>query len=67
MVVGYGFMQHGVAKLLKGPDAFAAILQGIGVPGPHLMAWLTILTEVIGGFGRATRGFCCAGEPTYGT
>lgn len=49
MVVGYGFIQHGVAKLLKGPDAFAAILQGIGVPGPHLMAWLTILTELIGG------------------
>ncbi len=49
LVVGYGFAQHGVAKLSKGPDAFAAILQAIGVPAPHVMAWLTILTELIGG------------------
>ena len=49
LVVGYGFVQHGVAKLLKGPDAFAGILQALGVPAPHLMAWLTILTELLGG------------------
>lgn len=49
LIVGYGFMQHGLAKLSRGPDAFAAILQAMGVPGPHLMAWLTILTELIGG------------------
>jgi hypothetical protein len=28
---------------------FAAVLQGMGVPAPHLMAWLTILTELLGG------------------
>ena len=49
LIVGYGFMQHGFAKLSKGPDAFAAILQGMDVPAPHLMAWLTILTELLGG------------------
>jgi putative oxidoreductase len=49
LIVGFGFIQHGVSKLLKGPDAFAAILQAIGVPGPHFMAWLTILTELTGG------------------
>ena len=49
LIVGYGFMQHGFAKLSKGPDTFAAILQGMGVPAPHLMAWLTILTELVGG------------------
>jgi putative oxidoreductase len=43
-------MEHGYSKLLKGPEAFAAILQGLGVPAPHLMAWLTILTELLGGF-----------------
>jgi len=42
-------MQHGFAKLFRGPEAFAAILHAIGVPAPHLMAWLTILTEVFGG------------------
>jgi putative oxidoreductase len=49
LIVGYGFMEHGVAKLLKGPENFAAILRAIGVPAPHLMAWLSILTELIGG------------------
>lgn len=43
-------MEHGFAKLSRGPDAFAAILQAMGVPAPHLMAWLTILTELVGGF-----------------
>jgi putative oxidoreductase len=49
LIVGYGFMEHGFAKLSRGPEAFAAILQALGVPAPHLMAWLTILTELIGG------------------
>ncbi len=49
LIVGYGFMQHGFAKLFRGPEAFAAVLHAIGVPAPHLMAWLTILIEVFGG------------------
>lgn len=49
LIVGCGFMEHGFAKLSKGPDAFAAILQAMGVPNPHLMGWFTILTELIGG------------------
>ena len=49
LIVGYGFMQHGVAKLARGSDAFAAILHALGVPAPHFMAWAVILTEVLGG------------------
>ena len=49
LIVGYGFMEHGFAKLSRRPEAFAAILHTMGVPAPHLMAWLTILTELIGG------------------
>jgi putative oxidoreductase len=49
LMVGYGFMQHGFAKLSKGSEAFAVILHAIGVPAPHLMAWLTILIEIFGG------------------
>jgi putative oxidoreductase len=49
LIVGYGFMEHGYAKLSKGPEVFAAILHAIGVPAPHLMAWLTVLIELIGG------------------
>jgi putative oxidoreductase len=50
LIVGYGFMEHGFAKLTHGVLGFAAILQSMGVPEPHLMAWLTILTELLGGF-----------------
>jgi putative oxidoreductase len=49
LIVGYGFMEHGFAKLSKGPENFAAILHALSVPAPHFMAWLTILTELIGG------------------
>jgi putative oxidoreductase len=49
LIVGLGFMQHGIAKLARGPDVFAAILHGIGVPAPHLMAWATITIELLGG------------------
>ena len=49
LIVGYGFMEHGFAKLARGPDAFPAILQALGVPAPHIMGWLTILVEIFGG------------------
>jgi putative oxidoreductase len=49
LIVGYGFMEHGLAKLFRGPDAFAVLLHAIGVPAPHLMAWLTTLIEITGG------------------
>jgi putative oxidoreductase len=49
LIVGYGFMEHGCAKLARGPEAFAAILHAMNVPAPHFLAWLTILTELIGG------------------
>jgi putative oxidoreductase len=49
LIVGYGFLEHGIAKWSKGPDIFAAILHAIGVPAPHLMAWLTIGTEILSG------------------
>jgi putative oxidoreductase len=49
LIVGYGFMEHGFAKLAKGPDAFAHILHAINVPAPLFMAWSTILVEILGG------------------
>ena len=49
LIVGYGFVEHGYAKLARRPEAFAAILHAMNVPAPHFMAWLTILTELIGG------------------
>ncbi|HEV2698649.1 MAG TPA: DoxX family protein [Terriglobales bacterium] len=49
LVVGYGFMAHGYAKLAKEPEHFISILAALGVPAPALMGWLTIGTELIGG------------------
>ena len=49
LIVGYGFIAHGYAKVANGPDHFVASLQGLGVPAPHLMAWATIAFELIGG------------------
>jgi putative oxidoreductase len=49
LIVGYGFMAHGFAKLMRGPDHFTGILQAIGVPQPALMASATIGVEVLGG------------------
>jgi putative oxidoreductase len=49
LIVGYGFMEHGFAKLLRGPESFAGILHAIGVPAAPLMAWTTIVIEIVGG------------------
>lgn len=49
LIVGYGFFAHGLAKLEKGPDNFVRIVEAIGTPMPHFMAWLTIWVEVLGG------------------
>ena len=49
LIVGYGFLEHGVAKLLRGPDAFPAIVQAMGLPLPHLLGWTTIAVEILGG------------------
>jgi len=49
LVVGYGFIAHGVAKLMNGPEHFATSLHALGVPWPHVMAWITIASELGGG------------------
>src|SRR5579859_8159354 len=49
LMVGYGFMEHGYAKLARGSDSFSHILQALGVPMPELLAWATILVELFGG------------------
>jgi putative oxidoreductase len=50
LIVGYGFMAHGFAKLLRGLDAFPGLLQALGLPAPHILGLLTIATEILGGF-----------------
>jgi putative oxidoreductase len=49
LIVGFGFMQHGYAKLARGADNFTGILAALHVPVPQVAAWATILTELFGG------------------
>jgi putative oxidoreductase len=49
LIVGYGFFAHGYAKLARGPDNFASILDAMGMPFPELLSWATVIVELIGG------------------
>lgn len=49
LILGFGFAQHGYAKLSRGADGFIAILHAIGVPFADLLGWATILVELAGG------------------
>ena len=57
LMVGLGFLAHGLAKWHRGPEAFAAIRHAIGVPAPHVMAWVTIATEILSGTALLIGGF----------
>jgi putative oxidoreductase len=49
LIVGYGFMAHGYAKLARGPEHFVGIVHAIGIPAAEVMAWATIAVELVGG------------------
>lgn len=49
IVVGLGFLAHGLAKWNRGPEKFAVLLTRIGVPLPLPAAWGTTLVEILGG------------------
>jgi putative oxidoreductase len=49
VIVGYGFLAHGLAKWSRGPEVFAGILEATGVPMAHVMALVTIFTELVAG------------------
>ncbi len=49
LIVGFGFMEHGYAKIARGLEQYASILHALGVPASDLLAWATILVELLGG------------------
>jgi putative oxidoreductase len=49
LIAGYGFLEHGLAKVGRGPEHFVAILSAIGVPLPELLGWATVIVEIVGG------------------
>jgi putative oxidoreductase len=66
LIVGFGFMQHGYAKLARGPEDFINVLHAIGVPAAYLLGWATIIVEVIGGFLIPPRRACSSRDDTDG-
>src|SRR5260221_11689305 len=49
LVIGYGFMAQGWAKLSRGRAGFAKLLEQVGAPLPEVTAWVSTLIEVLGG------------------
>jgi putative oxidoreductase len=49
LVVGIGFLLHGLAKFNRGPANFARLLEHIGTPYPLPTAWLVTSVEIVGG------------------
>jgi len=49
LIVGVGFIAHGMAKWTRGPAKFGNLLHVVGVPFPVPTAWLVTLLEVFGG------------------
>ena len=49
LVIGYGFIAHGWAKLSRGPAGFARLLEQIGAPLPEVTAWVSTFLELLGG------------------
>ena len=49
LVIGYGFLVHGWAKLSRGPEGFARLLEQIGAPLPEATAWVSTFVEILGG------------------
>ena len=49
LVIGYGFIAHGWAKLSRGPEGFARLLEQIGAPLPEATAWVSTFVEILGG------------------
>ena len=49
LVVGFGFLSHGLAKLGRGPQKFGKLLDLIGAPLPVPTAWMVTAVEIFGG------------------
>src|SRR5215469_1097649 len=60
LIIGYGFMAHGWAKLSRGPEGFARLLEQIGAPMPEATAWVSTLIEILGGLAILAGAFVAA-------
>lgn len=57
LVLGWGFVAHGYAKLARGPAHFVAIVDALGTPAPAVAAWAVIVVELAGGLALLAGAF----------
>ena len=60
LIIGYGFMAHGWAKLSRGPSEFAKLLEYTGTPLPEITAWVSTFIEILGGLAILAGAFVAA-------
>jgi putative oxidoreductase len=60
LMLGYGFVAHGWAKLSRGPAGFAKLLEQLGAPLPEVTAWVSTLLEIVGGLAILAGAFVAA-------
>src|SRR5262245_17482030 len=49
LIVGFGFIHPGYAKLARGPGDFIGVLHAMGLLSSFLLGWMTIIVELVGG------------------
>ena len=61
LIIGYGFVAHGWAKLSRGPAEFAKLLEQTGTPLPEVTAWVSTFIELLGGLAILAGAFVAGG------
>lgn len=57
LIVGFGFLAHGLAKWNRGPEKFARLLWVLGIPAPLPTAWMVTMIEIGGGLALLAGAF----------
>lgn len=57
LIIGFGFMAHGWAKISRGTAGFEKLLIQTGVPFPHLNATIAPYIELLGGLAILSGAF----------
>jgi hypothetical protein len=65
LVIGFGFMDHGWAKLSRGPKHFEQLLVQIGAPFPYFTSRASPLVEIFGGLAIFVGAFVDHFSPTH--
>ena len=57
LILGFGFLYHGVTKFTGGIENTAGFFDSVGIPAAGLMAWVVALLEIFGGLALIAGAF----------